>query len=365
MGTFELGARDLNDNPFRFDLVLTDVAEGSYIIVADIQDGTTTLTRLVTPVYLVKNLRARQAAAEQALAKIKGHDSAVASVRYPFDLTRGINTGEREVNHFDFGGEVKAAEALLAQLVAGKDPLYQATGDHRRNYAFTEAGEVMPYHIYVPTTWAPGKKMPLIFALHGSQLDESNFITRADGLMKTLAEKYGWIVAAPLGYRINGGYGNVGMGSTMRTARQSELSEKDAMNVLELVATEYGVDRSRVYIMGNSMGGGGTFYLAAKYAEKFAAMAPAGSGMNPETYPYDRVKGMPIMIIAGELDPNALRGARASAKGMEEHGLKPELVEVKGGTHPTAVEMMMPKIYEFFSKYQKAGNASVPTTPRQ
>lgn len=399
MVTYDLGARDLNDSPFRFDLLLDDVAEGSYMVVADVLDGSQVVTRLVTPIYLVKHLRARHASVEQRIAKLAGahHDapatsprtpatppglpamshgatntspaapaaagrsargpssSAIASVRFPFDLARGLNTMSREVNRFDFGVEVKRAEDLLAQLEAGKDPLYQATGDNRRHYHFAEAGEVMPYRIYVPTTWKPGTKMPVVLALHGSQLDENNFITRADGRMKTLAEKYGWIVAAPLGYRINGGYGYMGgaMSALARSARTAELSEKDAMNVLELVVAEYGGDRSRVYLMGNSMGGSGVWHLGAKYAETFAAMAPAGSGTPVEGYAWDRLKSMPTMIVAGELDPGPLAGLRGSARIMRERGMSPEAVEVPGGTHSSAVETMMPRMFEFFARHTR------------
>jgi poly(3-hydroxybutyrate) depolymerase len=95
---------------------------------------------------------------------------------------------------FDFGVEVRRSEELLAQLASGRDPLYQATGDSRRHYHFAEAGEVMPYRIYVPTTWARGKEMPVVLALHGSQLDEK-LHHRADGHWKSWP-KCGWIVAA-------------------------------------------------------------------------------------------------------------------------------------------------------------------------
>lgn len=354
MVTYDLGSRDLNDSPFRFDLLLGDVAEGSYMVVAEVLDGSEPIARLVTPVYLVRNLRARQAAVERRLAAITGHDSAAASVRYPFDLARGLNTMTREVNQFDFGVEVRRSEELLAQLESGSDPVYQATGDTRRHYHFADAGEVMPYRLYVPTTWAPGKKLPIVLALHGSQLDESNFITRADGRMKSLAEKYGWIVAAPLGYRINGGYGYAGGAMAMlRPGRTAEFSERDAMNVLELVVAEYDADRSRLYVMGNSMGGSGTWHLGSKYASTFAAMAPCGSGTNAESFAWDRLKDMPVMIVAGELDPNPLAGLRNAVKTMRERGMSPVAVEVPGGTHSGAVEAMMPGIFEFFARHQR------------
>jgi poly(3-hydroxybutyrate) depolymerase len=361
IGTFDLPSRDLIDDPFRFAADLRKQPEGAYLIMAEVLDGGTPVGHLVTPVYLVQNFEARGTAVRARMAKIQGHESAKATIEYPWDLARGLNTATREVNSFDFGLAVKHSEELLKSLESGKDPLYQATGDNRRNYYFTEAGEVMPYRIYVPKSWAPGKKMPMILALHGSQLDESNFITRANAAMCRMADKYGYIVAAPLGYRINGGYGRRnappsrdGFASMMSQPPQvGDLSEKDAMNVMELVAAEYNVDRSRIFIMGNSMGGMGTFLLGAKYAEKFAGMAPCGAGIgDTATYPFERLKGMPLMLVIGELDPG-LQRALDTAKALKEHGLDIDLEEVKGGTHPTAVEIMIPGIYQFFNTHQR------------
>ena len=45
-----------------------------------------------------------------------------------------------------------------------------------------------------------------------------------------------------------------------------ERSEQDAINVLEMVPNEYPVDRSPMFRTGHSLGSGGTWYLAAKYA---------------------------------------------------------------------------------------------------
>ena len=139
----------------------------------------------------------------------------------------------------------------------------------------------------------------------------------------------------------------------------TELSEQDVMNVLEMTATEYNVDRSRIYLIGNSMGGAGTLRVGAKYAEKFAALAPSASGLgnpqNPESadYPFERIKGMPLMLIVGEKDAGVLPGAKIAVKLMKEHGLSPIFVEVPGGTHGSAIEIVMAAVFEFFGNHSR------------
>jgi pimeloyl-ACP methyl ester carboxylesterase len=85
-----------------------------------------------------------------------------------------------------------------------------------------------------------------------------------------------FIMAAPMGYNTGGWYGSPiintggrggkGAPAPEPPANLSELSEKDAMNVLDMMRKEFNVDDKRTYLMGHSMGGAGTLYLGSKYA---------------------------------------------------------------------------------------------------
>jgi hypothetical protein len=46
-----------------------------------------------------------------------------------------------------------------------------------------------------------------------------------------------------------------------------------------------------------------------------------------------------------------LQPMRDSVARLEEHGIDVRLMEVKGGTHSSAVEEMMPTIVEFFNQH--------------
>ena len=71
------------------------------------------------------------------------------------------------------------------------------------------------------------------------------------------------------------------------------------------VIGKYRIDQDRVYLTGLSLGGEGTWYLAAKYPEKFAAIAPmcgfTGTMDYIETH-VDRLRDMPIWAFHGEKD---------------------------------------------------------------
>src|SRR5947208_5549841 len=136
----------------------------------------------------------------------------------------------------------------------------------KKTYEFKDAGKAMDYALFVPTTYDRAKKSPLVVALHGLGSNPQQ-IMRYPGLTD-LAEKHGYVVAAPMGYNERGWYGARPLTKKDGDpANLAELSEKDVMNVLEVVKKDYAIDADRVYLLGHSMGGGGAFHLAVKYPD--------------------------------------------------------------------------------------------------
>jgi poly(3-hydroxybutyrate) depolymerase len=351
LATMAVPSRDLIDEPLRLAVSLASVPAGSWLLMAELMDGETVVARVASPLALVQNLQWRRRLIEQGLLQIKGFDSVKATIRYPFGLADGLNARKREVASFDFPAQVLRSEQLMADLKRGRDSLTHAKGDSRRNYWFATAGEIMPYRLYVPVSWDGKRHLPLIVALHGGNLDENNMLDRGDGIVGKLAEQYGFIVAAPLGYRVNGGYG-VG------------LSETDVLNVMELVAAEYQVDRNRIYLMGNSMGAGGTWTLASKYGEKFAGLAPCASSMNITTLSFEKFRNMPVLACVGSLDTQARKDtAQFGVAQVKKLSGTAEYLEVQGGTHGTGIQLAMPQIFEFFANHQKSAAGSASLTP--
>ena len=352
-GIVEGVSRDLIDDPGSFDADLSCCGEGLRVLAVELLDGDQSIRKLWTGVHVVAGLDTRQREIEQRLGKLSGFESAKASVLAPFDLARTINLGRREFARVDFAAEVRQAEELLRALEAGRDPLTQAVGNHKRHYYFAEAGEIMPYRVFVPSVYKPGAHLPLVVVLHGLGGTEDAFLARGGGQLQSLAEKHGFVVAAPLGCRINGGYGSgIRRFTDAARKRTAELSEKDVLKVLKLVSEEYGTDPRRTFLTGHSMGGAGTWYLGQKYADKWAAIAPiAGPAPDVASYPFDRLKGMPVMVCHGDADATVpVEASRSMVAGMKERGLTPVYVEVPGASHGSVVEVALPKILDFFGE---------------
>ena len=404
---------NLAERPFPVSIDLRGVPDGDYQYVAEVREGEVVLRTFASAVKLVAGLDAMQADVEARLAGIAGHDSAKASIRYPFDLARVINVSKRvfgsansnpefglsqsgQPTLYDFPAGLKRSAALLGALERGKDPVWRARGETVRHYYMPEADEILPYHVFVPSSWNGKAALPLVFILHGNSRDQDFYFDRDGRIIPRTAEKHWYMVVAPLGYSPNGGYnyvpyGREGMagargaagaraapqtfgpaesapaarggrgagggfggvnGSVTPALVRSEWSELDVMHVFDLVRAEYPVDARRTYLFGYSAGGQGAHYLGPKFAEHWAAIAIGGSNARPGvTYPFARLRSVQMMIFCGSGDTPNVEPSRAMVQALEQNGVPVVLKEYEGANHDTAPSAAIADIFAFFDRH--------------
>lgn len=264
---------------------------------------------------------------------------------------------------------VMAAMTVIALITAADSsaqapPAAPPVGDQHSEYVFPPTGERLPYRFYVPTTWDGESALPILLFLHGAGADENSYLDMSDGLLRRQAEEHGYIVVSPLGFKPLGAYGNplrlpAVFGESEAAAeqraavtperrRELALSELDVIIVLERVTEAYGADRSRTFLAGHSMGSGGAWHLAARYPERWRAVAPmSGPFIDAETYPFELIRDLPILMTEGTGAEPSLVGSRALAAFMSSGDFDFEYLEVEGN-HGSMVPMVMPGMFEFF-----------------
>ncbi|WP_291197594.1 alpha/beta hydrolase-fold protein [Hyphomonas sp.] len=342
--------------PALLPIDLTGVADGSYVVMANLKVGSKTAAEgnVALPVYLLRDLDARYASVKKELATVDGHEDAKATAEYPYALAEAMNAGKREVITFDFPASLSRSKQIIADIKAGNDPVYRTLGLQHRAYRFSETGELLPYQIYVPSSWAPGKKLPLVVALHGANMDETNMLGRSGGQMQTLAEEHGFIVVAPLGYRINSAYGSERSFSGALTKDYARLkrSERDVLELTGRIRDEYETDPALQYLLGNSMGGGGTWWIGGQHPEMWAAIAPvAYGGVIPEDA--CGLKHVPILVVVGDQDTLMLDRVRDSVATLKKEDVGVAYIEVIGGTHKSAFDIALSQIFDFFQQHRR------------
>ena len=254
-----------------------------------------------------------------------------------------------------------------------------------RSYVFPDTGETIQYALFVPSNYDAAKKWPLIVGLHGAGRP-FDWVMGYDGIID-FAQRDGFIMVTPLGYHPLGGYGapspqpspqassqgqrapetpvpapSEGLQQLRRQsqalpATTRDRSEKDVMNVFEIVRKEFSVDPDRIYLWGHSMGGGGTYHLAAKYPQIWAALAVAAPGPRATLEQLERFKQIPILVLQGDADQTVpAAGTRDTVAKMKQLGMEYIYVEIKGGDHSLFVSKnreTLSKIFSFFNIVQK------------
>ena len=95
-------------------------------------------------------------------------------------------------------------------------------------------------------------------------------------------------------------YSDWGLGNFNMDELEESVWVKSAVAILKEQIEKCNVDTERVYIMGISMGGFGTWYTMAKYPELFAAGFPCCGAGDPAKA--DILKNIPIFTFHGEVD---------------------------------------------------------------
>lgn len=159
----------------------------------------------------------------------------------------------------------------------------------QKNYTFKTYQGIVEngynFWVSIPDTYeAEQDKMPVIVFLHGHSLCGSDL---------NRVRRYGCLDAISMGRDIN----------ALIVAPQNPggpWNPKRIMNVLNWVEDNYALDTNRIYVIGMSLGGYGTFDFVATYPEKFAAaMALCGGSSRKEFCGLNQV---PLWIIHGTAD---------------------------------------------------------------
>ena len=137
-------------------------------------------------------------------------------------------------------------------------------------------GQSYRYQVFVPSMWDDRKKWPVILFLHGAGERGS------DGLLQT-------DVGFPHAIRQHAA--DAAFIAVIPQCREDRFwtdadQQAQALAALEATIKEFKGDRQRIYLMGLSMGGYGTWDLATKSPKLFAAYVVICGGLHdPKGYP--------------------------------------------------------------------------------
>jgi predicted peptidase len=107
---------------------------------------------------------------------------------------------------------------------------------------------------------------------------------------------------------------------------------KAVLELIDAVQAQYSIDSTRILAVGVSMGGFGTWDVAMRHPNLFAAAMPICGGADPSQAPV--LISMPIWTFHGDADDVVpVAGTREMVNALRAAGGAPKYTEYPGGGH--------------------------------
>jgi len=178
--------------------------------------------------------------------------------------------------------------AFTMSIVRAEDP---APGKQVEQELKTTEGKSVRYLLYLPKAYDSKQKWPLLLFLHGrGESDGPLSIVKKWGPPRLIdrGENPPYVVVSP-------------QCPPNPESWPQPAQQKLLLALLDHISNSCKIDPDRVYLTGLSMGGYGSWRLAADHAERFAAVVPiCGAGNTADA---DKLKSLPIWVWHGTEDP--------------------------------------------------------------
>jgi predicted peptidase len=191
--------------------------------------------------------------------------------------------------------------------------------------------ETFKYRLLKPAKVEEGKKYPVVLFLHGAGERGNDNLAQLKYFPEYMLsdenrEKHACYVIAP--------QCREGKSWARRSDPSSEPSEQMqvAVQALRDTVKDYPVDAKRIYLTGLSMGGYGSWDLAVRHPDWFAAVVPiCGGGDESQA---DKIKNIPIWAWHGDADDAVpVEESRRMIEAIKAAGGSPKYTELKGVGH--------------------------------
>lgn len=222
--------------------------------------------------------------------------------------------------------------------------------NQRHQFRKTISKEVsLGYLLYLPQDYKQDgdKLFPLLVFLHGAGERGNNLdLVEIHGPPKLTKQnkQFPFVILAP------------------QCPQDQRWNDEDIIALIDDIVARYKIDSKRIYLTGLSMGGYGTWSLAARYPEKFAAVAPICGGGNiidvllASRVKRDAIKTLSIWAFHGAKDPVVLLAeSERMVSAFKLAGCtNVQLTVYPEAQHDSWTETYNnPALYEWFLKYSR------------
>jgi poly(3-hydroxybutyrate) depolymerase len=268
--------------------------------------------------------------------------------------------------------DLSVAGTALSHAKAGlanRAPITTMWGMYQESWqnSFISTTDKLLYRLYVPSDYDPSKTYPVLTYLNGAGSRGNDNSTQLNNLAPLVNPFIGnkenpcIIVVPQLPSDKRWVDQDWGDGSFVLDNLQETNHMKLLIDLMDELKRIYNIDDDRLYLMGQSMGGYGTWYAIEKYSNLFAAAIPMCGAGDPSKA--EAIKDMPLMILHGDADDTVpVQGSRDMADALKTAGSSAVYLEYPGVDHYVQRRLFeQPGLYIPWLFAQKKGQAA--TTP--
>lgn len=179
------------------------------------------------------------------------------------------------------------------------------------------------YLLCIPS--APAKNMPLVVYLHGGsgKGDDLELLTENDGFPKYLKTGQLWDIPA-----------YVVIPQLPSDIRGWAEAAESVISLIRSLKDEYMIDENNISLTGHSMGGTGTWSLAAAYPNTFARIAPLSGSIKNTAVNVNKLKNIPVRAFVGTGDTIVPpESSQSFINALKSAGGNAEITELDGADH--------------------------------
>jgi len=204
---------------------------------------------------------------------------------------------------------------------------------------------------FLPSSWEPGKHLPLMVALPGGRAIAADLVTSQPQLLFQ-AERLGFVVVIPSS--------SMAYGSVLPSGLALEdIHEAYVLAAIAEAETRFGTDPAKRFLIGFSSGGSGVWVLAFRHPDAFrglALIAPAGS---PGRERLKRLVHLPVYLAQAADDPGISRWKnRRAVRVLRELGAAVRYEEPAYGSHGLQEYPVLREAYGWFESLAVAPPSS-------
>jgi predicted peptidase len=233
------------------------------------------------------------------------------------------------------------AIVLPGMLLLLSTCLVQAADDYQPHVYKSADGQSLPYQLLKPSGYDPQKKYPLVLFLHGAGergTDNHAQLTHVARIFATPENRrtYPCFVLAPQ-CPPERKWAEVDWSAMHhKTPEKPSIPLALAMEVIAQLQKEYSIDAKRLYVMGLSMGGYGSWDAISRYPETFAAAVPICGGGDEDKAP--AIAKIPVWVFHGDHDGAVkVERSRNMVAALKKAGGSPKYTEYPGVGHDSWV----------------------------